>query len=94
MNTTRLTLKRKPPAASVASRPAPTFRNGAAVKRSAPVPARNPRWPVVNSREFWFVWSPAEYAPKKRHASRESAMTELARLQALDATREFIVYHD
>jgi hypothetical protein len=49
--------------------------------------------PVVDKREFWFVWSPVELAPKRRHPSLESAQGEAQRLRTIAPDREFLVYH-
>ena len=47
---------------------------------------------AISRGEFWFIWSPAELAPKRRHPSLESALTEQARLRGLAPDREFTIY--
>lgn len=43
-------------------------------------------------RPFFFVWSPSELAPKRRHPTAESAHAEAARLAALFPPKLFLVF--
>jgi hypothetical protein len=41
---------------------------------------------------MWIIWSPGEFAPKKRHTSLDSAKRELTRLQERAPGKVFILY--
>jgi len=43
-------------------------------------------------QEFWFVWSPTEQRPKKRHETLEGAIGEARRLRELFADKRFLIY--
>lgn len=87
MNTSTLTLKGKPaldaPVKPPQQRALTPSRAAYLANRAEPKP----------KAEFWFVWSPQEVRPKKRHRSHESATVEAARLRGIAPDREFIVYH-
>jgi hypothetical protein len=63
------------------------------LKRSAPQPSAKPASvPAPSIERFFFVWCPDALRPKKRHATAEAAQAEAARLQAIAAERQFLVY--
>jgi hypothetical protein len=86
------------------SRPTLTLRGAAAhalapsVPTPTPAPVLTPTAPTspppgdVPRERFWFVWSPTERAPHRRHPTIESARSEAARLRALAPAKEFLVY--
>jgi hypothetical protein len=43
-------------------------------------------------RPFYFLWSPSEQTPKRRHLTLESAQAEAARLTALFPEKSFLVF--
>jgi len=87
MNNSTLTLKGKPafdvPVESPKQRALTPSRAAYLARLAEPKP----------KVEFWFVWSPQELRPKKRHRSHEAATLEATRLRAVAPDREFIVYH-
>jgi hypothetical protein len=75
------------PACSIAAAPPPV-----ADTTAVPLPIR----PLAESREvswekFWFVWSPSEQRPQRRHASLESAQREAGRLHRMYG-KDFLVF--
>jgi hypothetical protein len=50
------------------------------------------RGAIVTPPEFWFVWAPTEYAPKRRHDTLASAQAEAKRLNTLYPEKAFHVF--
>lgn len=61
-----------------------------------PAGARNASGSSADPRpaeeRFWFVWSPTEYRPKRRHASLQTAEAEARRLAAIAPDKRFLVF--
>ena len=87
----RPTLSLKPPAADPSA-------ESAAAQPPVPPPAPRPLGPMRESvqlpwdRPFFFVWSPSEGRPQRRHATAGSAATEAARLGALYPAKQFLIF--
>jgi len=80
-------------------RPVLSLRKTEPVTRApkAPPTTASPK-PRVESKQlpwdqpFFFVWSPSEHRPKRRHSTLESAAAEAARLSALYPDKEFFAF--
>ncbi len=48
--------------------------------------------PRVGAECFYFVWSPQRSAPRKRHDTKEAAITEAERLAVLNPDCSYNVY--
>jgi hypothetical protein len=95
-----LKLKRplKPPSEPVAA-PAVATEPAVAQAPAQPVPPTEPLAvpqppppPEVSSDRFYFVWAIGGAAPRRRHPTRESALTEVRRLRKVVLEKEFAVY--
>jgi hypothetical protein len=49
------------------------------------------RGAVTHLTPFWFVWSPAGFPPRHRHATRQAAEDEAQRLALAAPGHEFLV---
>lgn len=76
------------------SRPAPAASAAPSPSTAAPGAACSPMREsrAVGWNRFFFVWSPTEERPKRRHGTLESARAEAARLRAKFPGRRFHVY--
>jgi hypothetical protein len=96
MFATKLTLKGRAPLD-----PAPKGFDGG---REAPRPGAGAAYSPAEARglssdraalpveRFWFVWSPTELCPKRRHPTVEGAVIEAERLGRFAPEKEFLVY--
>jgi hypothetical protein len=57
---------------------------------STPAPASRPT--DLPIQQFWFVWSPTELCPKRRHPTVTLAVIEAERLGRLAPDKEFLIY--
>jgi hypothetical protein len=78
----------------VTGRPVLTLGRHAAPNQAKPPRPKKPPAQAedVPRARFWFVWSPTEWRPHRRHATPESARAEAARLRTLGTGKEFLTY--
>jgi hypothetical protein len=55
-------------------------------------PMPPPKPPEASSEKFWLVWCTTGLAPRRRHATLESATIEAERLGRREPEKTFLVY--